>query len=253
MQSIPPGQACRHVAIIMDGNGRWGTRRGLPRAAGHRAGVDAVRRVAEAAPALGIGTLTLFAFSGANWRRPAAEVTSLMSLFRQFLRAERARLVESRTRLIVIGRRDRLQDGLAEEIAEAEMATAAGDRLDLRIAIDYSSRDAIARAAASWFAIFPFARDSVCRDVSFVDRLGRLLAGEAGYASRDVDLLIRTGGEKRLSDFLLWECAFAELYFLDKLWPDFDADDLGAAIAEFRRRERTFGGLGKADACAAAV
>ena len=192
----------------MDGNGRWATRRGLPRSAGHRAGVLAVRRVVEAAPDLGVATLTLFAFSSDNWRRPSEEVSALMALLRRYLQAELARLVDSGTRLTVIGRRDRLPDGLGDEIAAAEWASASGERLDLRIAIDYSSRDAIAAAAARWLA--EPSRDAFDRR--------RLRAGG------DVDLLIRSGGEKRLSDFLLWESAYAELCFVDTLWPDFDAD-----------------------------
>jgi undecaprenyl diphosphate synthase len=213
-----------HVAVIMDGNGRWATRRGLPRSAGHRAGVLSVRRVVEAAPDLGITTLTLFAFSSDNWRRPSEEVNALMSLLKRYLQAELARLVDSGTCLTVIGRRDRLPDGLSGEIAAAERASASGERLDLRIAIDYSSRDAIAAAAARWLA-----QPSPSRDPF----------GAGG----DVDLLIRSGGEKRLSDFLLWESAYAELCFVDTLWPDFAADDLRAAIDDFHGRERRFGGL----------
>jgi undecaprenyl diphosphate synthase len=231
MQSTVDRQDGLHVAIIMDGNGRWATRRGLPRTAGHRAGVLAARRVVEAAPDLGVATLTLFAFSSDNWRRPRAEVSALMSLLRQYLQAELARLIESGARLTVIGRRDRLPDGLSEAIAEAEKASASGKRLNLRIAIDYSSRDAIAKAAARWLAEHAPTRDA----------FSRLLAWEG--AGADVDLLIRAGGEKRLSDFLLWESAYAELCFVDTLWPDFGADDLHAAIAEFRQRERRFGGL----------
>jgi undecaprenyl diphosphate synthase len=232
MQSTVDRQDRLHVAIIMDGNGRWATRRGLPRTAGHRAGVHAARRVVEAAPDLGVATLTLFAFSSDNWRRPPQEVSALMSLLRQYLRAELARLVDSGARLTVIGRRDRLPDGLSDEIAGAERASAFGKRLHLHIAIDYSSRDAIAGAAACLLAELPPSRDA----------FGRLLAGQG--AGTDVDLLIRSGGEKRLSDFLLWESAYAELCFVDTLWPDFGADDLRAAIADFRSRERRFGGLG---------
>jgi undecaprenyl diphosphate synthase len=220
-----------HVAIIMDGNGRWATLRGLPRSAGHRAGVNAARRVVEAAPDLGVGTLTLFAFSSDNWRRPPQEVSALMSLLRHYMRAELDRLVENGARLTVIGRRDRLPDGLSDEIAAAERASAGGKRLHLRIAIDYSSRDAIAGAAARW-------RDE--RAPSRED-FRALLAGPG--AAAEVDLLIRSGGEKRLSDFLLWESAYAELCFVDTLWPDFGADDLRAALADFRSRERRFGGL----------
>jgi undecaprenyl diphosphate synthase len=232
MQSTGNQQAPLHVAIIMDGNGRWATRRGLPRSAGHRAGVLAAQRVVEAAPDLGIGTLTLFAFSSDNWRRPRAEVSALMALLRQYMHSELHRLVANGARLTMIGRRDRLPNGLREEIAAAERASALGRRLDLRIAIDYSSRDAIVAAAARWTAQHPPTRQA----------FGQLLA--AAGESTNVDLLIRSGGEKRLSDFLLWECAYAELCFVDTLWPDFGAEDLAAAVADFRGRERRFGGLG---------
>jgi undecaprenyl diphosphate synthase len=233
MQSILKQEDSLHVAIIMDGNGRWATCRGLPRSAGHQAGADAVRRVLEAAPDLGITSLTLFAFSADNWRRPREEVGALMGLLRHYLRAELRALVDNGVRLKVIGRRDRLPSGLAEEIAAAEHASAAGRRLHLRIALDYSSRDAILAAAAAWGAQRAPTRA----------QFGRLLAGARGEASADVDLLIRSGGEQRLSDFLLWECAYAELCFVDRLWPDFGADDLRAAIADFRRRERRFGSV----------
>ena len=226
-----------HVAIIMDGNGRWATHRGLPRTAGHRAGVEAVRRVVECAPDLGIGTLTLFAFSAANWRRPPEEVAALMRLLQVYLRAETRRFVESGARLSMIGRRDRLRPRLVREIEGAERATAAGPRIHVRIALDYSSRESIARAAARCATETPEA----------LDRFAQLVAQSAGEAgSADVDLLIRTGGEQRLSDFLLWECAFAELWFTDRMWPEFGAEDLRAAVHEFHRRERRFGGLGSA-------
>jgi undecaprenyl diphosphate synthase len=234
--------ASLHVAIIMDGNGRWATRRGLPRTAGHRAGADAVRRVVEAAPTLGITTLTLFAFSSDNWRRPRDEVAALMSLLRRYLQAELARLVDNDVRLTVIGRRDRLPDGLGNAIADAERRSVAGTRLHLRIAIDYSARDAIAHAAAAWRLERPPSREE----------FSQLLAGNGGDAQRDVDLLIRTSGEKRLSDFLLWETAYAELCFSEVLWPDFGADDLRAALADFHHRERRFGGLGDTPQLAAA-
>ena len=218
-----------HVAIIMDGNGRWATRRGLPRSAGHRAGARAVRRVLEAAPDLGVTALTLFAFSSDNWQRPREEVSALMGLLQHHLGSELHALIDTGVRLRVIGRRDRLPAGLATEIAAAERASAAGCRLDLQIAIDYSSRDAILHAAAAWRGDGAPSRE----------QFGRLLAPR----SSDVDLLIRSGGEKRLSDFLLWECAYAELCFVDRLWPDFGADDLRAAIADFRLRERRFGSV----------
>ena len=228
-----------HVAIIMDGNGRWAARRALPRPAGHRAGADAVRRVVEAAPDLGIATLTLFAFSSDNWRRPREEVAALMALLRRYLRSELAQLIDRGVRLTVIGRRDRLPDGLADDIAEAERLSTHGTRLNLRIALDYSARDAIANAAAAWRGEHPPSRED----------FQRLLGGRD---SSDVDLLIRSGGEKRLSDFLLWESAYAELSFVDVLWPDFDGDDLRAAVADFRRRERRFGGLSGAQQLTAA-
>ena len=242
MQSPTADEGRWHVAIIMDGNGRWATRRGLPRSAGHRAGVQAVRKVVEAAPDLGVATLTLFAFSSDNWRRPQGEVKTLMSLLRHYLRADIRELIDNGVRLTVIGRRDRLPGGLAQEIAEVERASAHGQRLHLRVAIDYSSRDAILDAAARWRAERAPSRAA----------FAALLAEPACEAGADVDLLIRSGGEKRLSDFLLWESAYAELCFVDTLWPDFGADDLRAALAEFHRRERRFGGLGAPAALTAA-
>jgi undecaprenyl diphosphate synthase len=242
MQSNVGRQDGWHVAIIMDGNGRWATRRGLPRSAGHRAGVKAVRAVVEAAPGLGIATLTLFAFSSDNWRRPDPEVRALMGLLRHYLRADLRELTENGVRLSVIGRRDRLPDGLSQEIAKVEQASADGQRLHLQIAVDYSSRDAITEAAARWLAAQAPSRQA----------FGVLLAAPACRESPDVDLLIRSGGEKRLSDFLLWESAYAELCFVDTLWPEFGADDLRAAMADFHRRERRFGGLRALEPLAAA-
>jgi undecaprenyl diphosphate synthase len=220
-----------HVGIIMDGNGRWATRRGLSRLRGHEAGVEAIRRVVEAAPDQGIGTLTLYAFSTDNWRRPKAEVAALMALLRFYLANEVASLVKNGVRLTVIGRRDRLPDGIAAAIARAEAATAQGETLNLRIAIDYSARDAILNAAARLAGVREPTREL----------FSELVTGEAGL--RDADLIIRTSGEKRLSDFLLWEGAYAELFFTDRMWPEFDAADLAAALSSFHRRERRFGGL----------
>jgi undecaprenyl diphosphate synthase len=220
-----------HVAIIMDGNGRWAARQGLPRHAGHNAGVKALRRVTEAAPGLGIGTLTVYAFSSDNWRRPEAEVTALMGLLRRYLQTEVARLVDRGIRLTVIGRRDRLGDGVGTSVARAEAATAPGRSLHLRIAFDYSARDSILRAAAAATGPADLTREA----------FSRLLSGE--LACRDVDLLIRTSGEQRLSDFLLWECAYAELRFTDRLWPDFGAADLKSALRDFYSRDRRYGGL----------
>ena len=226
-----------HVAIIMDGNGRWAMRRGMPRIAGHRAGVAALRRVVERAPDVGISCLTVYAFSSDNWRRPASEVQGIFWLLRAFLRLETERLRQRGARLQVIGRRDRLTESVLREIDKAECATAAGRRLHLRVAIDYSSRDAIARVAAD-------VTSALLNDgLPSFDSLGPLLRQGFTAQSGDVDLLIRTGGEKRLSDFLLWESAYAELVFTDKLWPDFDEGDLDAALEEFSRRERRFGGV----------
>lgn len=226
-----------HVAIIMDGNGRWATRRGLPRVAGHRAGVAAVRRIVEHAPNLGIRRLTLYAFSSDNWRRPASEVQSIFWLMRAYLRLETEKLKQRGARLQVIGRRDRLPKLLLKEIEQAEFATAEGTCLHLRLAVDYSSRDAIARAAASVTTALtenPAPSADLLRS-----RMMQALTEDSG----EVDLLIRTGGEKRLSDFLLWESAYAELFFTNQMWPDFDAADLELAMGEFDRRERRFGGV----------
>jgi undecaprenyl diphosphate synthase len=231
MQSSSRLSAKLHVGIIMDGNGRWATRRGLSRLRGHEAGVEAIRRVVEAAPDQGVGTLTLYAFSTDNWRRPRAEVTALMALLRFYLANEVESLVKNGVRLKVIGRRDRLPEGIAASIARAEEATSHGGTLNLRIAVDYSSRDAILNAAAKLAGITEPTREL----------FSQLVTGEAGL--RDVDLIIRTSGEKRLSDFLLWEGAYAELYFTERMWPDFEAGDLAAALTSFHRRERRFGGL----------
>ena len=222
-----------HVALIMDGNGRWAQAQHRPRTDGHRAGVETVRRVVEAAPELGVGTLSLYAFSSDNWKRPPVEVTALMGLLRRFLLAEIARLKRADVRLSVIGRRDRLPASVRAAIARAEWETRRGDRLHLRIAVDYSARDALCRAATR-LSGGPLTR------TDFADALAEAMHSPS---APDVDLLVRTGGEQRLSDFLLWECAYAELLFLDTLWPDLTAAHLADAVADFRRRTRRFGGL----------
>ena len=224
-----------HVAIIMDGNGRWAKARGWPRLAGHRAGAEAVRRTVKAARCLGVGTLTLYAFSSDNWRRPAEETSGLMHLFEEHLRTEAPKCLERGIRINVIGRRDRLSATLLGAIKSAERATATADQLWLRIAVDYSARDSILRAARHYRAPSPMTREDFAA-----------LLAQANHSSsivRDVDLLIRTGGEQRLSDFLLWECAYAELFFLSTMWPDFGAVDLEGCIREFRARDRRFGAL----------
>ena len=222
-----------HVAIITDGNGRWATSRGLPRSAGHRAGAETARRIIEASPRLGIHTLTLFALSSANWSRPAGEVNGILRLLHEYLLTETSHCVDEGVRLSVIGRRDRIPATLRAAIADSEAATMRGERLHLRLAIDYSARQSIYQAACRFYKVTELSQDSFSQVLSEVQRGG----------STEVDLLIRTGGEQRLSDFLLWESAFAELVFVNKRWPEFTVGDLENALKEYARRERTRGGL----------
>jgi undecaprenyl diphosphate synthase len=222
-----------HVAIIMDGNGRWANALGRPREYGHRRGAESVRRVVEAAPELGIDTLTLYAFSSDNWARPAAEVSVLMRLLKHYLHKEADELQANGVRLQVVGRRDRLSPPLVRAIEQAERRTKAGRRLRLRLAVDYSSRDLLVEAVRSAAAAGDIGRHDMAT------LLGKAM--HAGEPTPDVDLLIRTGGEKRLSDFLLWECAYAELYFTPVMWPEFGASHLAEALTDFRARDRRFG------------
>lgn len=221
-----------HVAIIMDGNGRWALQRGLPRTAGHRAGAEAVDRVVTAAARGGIDVLTLYAFSCANWQRPRAEVRSLFGLFRRYLKEQTRRCLEQSIRLNVIGRRDRLDRRLLALIHHAEQVTAHCRRMILRIAVDYSAQGSLMHACHASRELAHIEHEEFARLLAAVDH--SVPVGE-------VDLLIRTGGEKRMSDFLLWECAYAELHFVPRLWPDFDADDFGSALVEYAHRERRFG------------
>ena len=230
--SSSPGHGL-HVAIISDGNGRWATSRGLPRSAGHRAGAETARRIIEAAPRLGIHTLTLFALSSANWKRPPAEVNAILRLLHEYLLTETTHCVEEGVRLSIIGRRDRVPATLRQAFADSEAATVRGTRLHLRLAIDYSAREAIFHAACRFYKVTELSPESFSQVLAEVYRGG----------STEVDLLIRTGGEQRLSDFLLWECAFAEFVFVRKAWPDFTVVDLEAALEEFGQRERTRGAL----------
>ncbi len=230
----------RHVAIIMDGNGRWAQKRGRPRTAGHLAGAKAVRRTIEFARRRGISVLTLYSFSSDNWSRPEDEVQSLMMLFRRYLASEVPRCVENDIRLTVIGRRDRLDRDVVRAIESAEAATKRCRALQLRLAVDYSSRDAIVAAANALRSGAAVTRDDLA------SAMARAMHDPKG--APDVDLLIRTGGEQRISDFLLWESAYAELVFLRCMWPDFMAADFEKAIAEFGGRERRFGGLRAASA-----
>lgn len=219
-----------HVAIIMDGNGRWATQRGLPRTVGHRAGAQAVDRVVTAAARTGIDVLTIYAFSQANWQRPLAEVRGLFRLFRSYLKEQTSRCVEQSIRLNVIGRRDRLEPRLLSLIHDAEQATAHCNRMILRIAVDYSAQWSLMQVG--------------CVSNDRQQFVRQLAAVEHSIPVSEVDLLIRTGGEQRMSDFMLWECAYAELHFVSRLWPDFDEEDFAAALVEFSRRDRRFGCIG---------
>jgi undecaprenyl diphosphate synthase len=231
---VPASYNGTHVGIIMDGNGRWASARGLPRTAGHRAGVRTARKIVEAATRANVGTVTLYAFSSDNWSRPTPEVGALMRLLRRSLLIESKRCVENGVRLSIIGRRDRLPASLVVGIQEAEALTAHGRNLHLRVAIDYSARESIMQAA-TLAGNEPMTRE----------KFSRLLAqvNHDPFPIRDVDLLIRTGGEQRLSDFLLWECAYAEFYFTRCMWPEFTEHEFLTALSEFELRERRFGGI----------
>jgi undecaprenyl diphosphate synthase len=222
-----------HVAIICDGNGRGATSRGLPRSAGHRAGAEASRSIIRCAPHLGIHTLTLFALSSANWKRPPTEVTAILRILQEYLKTEIEHCLDEGIRLSIIGRRDRIHPRLREAVDEAEALTCKGKNLHLRLAVDYSARHSLFQAASKFYKATKLSPEA----------FGDVLAEVQRGGSTDVDLLIRTGGEQRLSDFLLWECAFAEFVFLDKRWPDFAPVDLRNAVIELERRERTRGGL----------
>ncbi|MBV8412665.1 MAG: isoprenyl transferase [Alphaproteobacteria bacterium] len=233
-----PGPA--HVAIIMDGNGRWAKARGLPRAAGHRRGADAVRRVVRGAGELGIPMLTLFAFSTENWARPADEVADLMGLLRHYLRSELDELLRNGARLRVIGNREGLPEDIVRGISDAERQTQSNTRIDVNICVNYGARHEILQATRNLARRVAAGELSPERiDEQHFER--ELLT--AGLP--DPDLVIRTSGEQRISNFLLWQCAYAELVFVDTLWPDFGKDHLQQAIAEFRRRERRYGGIGR--------
>ena len=235
-----PRRVPEHVAIIMDGNGRWAKQRGLPRTAGHRAGAKSVRSVVEESVRHGVGVLTLFAFSSENWRRPPGEVMVLMELFMSTLQLEVARLVEHGVRLRIIGDLSAFSDRLRAQFEHAEAATRDNRRLTLQVAANYGGRWDITQAARS-----------IAQDV-LAGRLAPDAIDEAAVAARlsfpdvpDPDLFIRTGGEKRISNFLLWQSAYAELYFSDLMWPEFDAAAYGAALNDFARRQRRFGLTGE--------
>jgi undecaprenyl diphosphate synthase len=228
----PDGDVPRHVAIIMDGNGRWAKKRHLPRVAGHARGVDAVRNIVEACSDRGVAYLTLFAFSSENWRRPQDEVSKLMELFFMVLKREIARMLRQGVRLRVVGDLSRFSPQLQELIRAGEERTAANTKLTLTIAANYGGRWDIVHAANAWRAAHPQGGDLT--EAALAEHLSM------AYAP-DPDLFIRTGGEQRISNFLLWQLAYAELHFTDTLWPDFNAQTLDLAIASYRGRERRFG------------
>ena len=232
----PP--APRHVAIIMDGNGRWAAARGLPRAEGHRRGVEALRRTVRAAGDLGIDWLTIYSFSAENWSRPASEVRELMALLRRFIRNDLAELHRNGVRVRVIGERENLETDIRRLLDEAEELTRDNDKLVLVVAFNYGSRQEIARAAQRMAAAV--AAGDLALGAVTADKLASYLDAPD---LPDPDLIIRTSGEQRLSNFLMWQAAYSELVFVPTYWPDFDRAALEGAISEYRRRERRFGGL----------
>ena len=235
---VAAGAVPRHVAIIMDGNGRWAKARHLPRIAGHRKGVEAVRRVVEAAPPLGIEVLTLYAFSSENWRRPADEVADLMGLLRHYLRTEIAELHANGIRVTFIGDYQAMRPDLVSLLDHAKALTADNAKMILVIALNYGGQDEIVRAARQ-LAAEAAAGTLVAADIDAAMIAARLDTG----ALPPPDLMIRTSGEQRLSNFLLWQAAYAELVFTEQLWPDFDATSLAEAVTTFGIRERRYGGL----------
>jgi len=228
----------RHVAIIMDGNGRWAAARGLPRTEGHRRGVEALRRTVRAAGDIGIEILTIFSFSSENWSRPTSEVRDLMGLLRRFIRNDLVELHQNGVHVRVIGERDDLDSEIRRLLEEAEQLTRDNDKLTLVVAFNYGGRQEIARAAQRLVDEVVAGR-LAAGDIT-ADRLGAALDAPD---LPDPDLIIRTSGEQRLSNFLLWQAAYSELVFVPTYWPDFDRATLESAIAEYRRRERRFGGL----------
>jgi undecaprenyl diphosphate synthase len=237
MLNRPPA-APRHVAIIMDGNGRWAARRGLPRSAGHKAGVDALRRAVKAAADFGIEYLTIYSFSSENWSRPAAEVSFLLDLLRRFIRQDVAELHRSGVKITVVGSRADLEPGIVSLLDDAERLTRENSKLNLVVAFNYGSRQEIGRAMSA------IARKIESGEISAADISPELISLNLDTAGiPDPDLLIRTGGEQRISNFLLWQCAYTEFVFVDEFWPDFTHEIFARALDEFRLRDRRFGGI----------
>ncbi|WP_173932172.1 isoprenyl transferase [Chelativorans sp. Marseille-P2723] len=232
-----------HIAIIMDGNGRWARARGLPRTAGHRAGVEALRRTVRAAGEMGVEWLTVYAFSSENWSRPKAEVSDLMGLLRLFIRRDLAELHQNGVRVRVIGSREGLEPDIAALLVEAESLTAQNTNMNLIVAFNYGARDEILRAAQ---ALAADALAGRCDPALITQEDFEARLDTAGMP--EPDLIIRTSGEQRLSNFLLWQAAYAEFVFLHCNWPDFSEDDLAAAIRVFEERERRFGSVAQQEA-----
>jgi undecaprenyl diphosphate synthase len=239
MSEIEPGQLPKHVAIIMDGNGRWANKRGLPRVSGHKQGAEAARRVVRSAAELGIEYLTLFGFSSENWNRPETEIKELMNLLRYYLRSETAELHKSGARLRVIGDRDAFDKDIIELIENAEALTADNKKITVVMALNYGGRHDILQAAGR--AAKQCVLDGVELTTANIEKTftEKLMTSDVP----DPDLLIRTSGEKRISNFLLWQSAYSELVFTDTLWPDFDIEDLKQAMREYAGRERRYGAL----------
>ena len=235
---LSPFEAPRHVAIIMDGNGRWASARGLPRGEGHRRGVEALRKTVRAAGEIGISYLTIFSFSAENWTRPASEIRDLMGLLRRFIRNDLAELHQNRVKVRVIGERSDLDPEIRRLLEEAEELTRDNDKLTLIVAFNYGARQEIARAAARIAA--KIKAGEIDPSAMTAELIGQNLDAPD---LPDPDLIIRTSGEQRLSNFLLWQAAYSELVFVPTYWPDFDRAALEGAIAEYHRRERRFGGL----------
>jgi undecaprenyl diphosphate synthase len=237
MLTRPPAVP-RHVAIIMDGNGRWAASRGLPRSAGHKAGVDALRRAVKAAADFGIEYLTIYSFSSENWSRPAAEVSFLLDLLRRFIRQDVAELHRSGVKITVVGSRADLEPGIVTLLKDAERLTRENSKLNLIVAFNYGSRQEIGRAMSA------IAQKIESGEISTADISPELISRNLDTAGiPDPDLLIRTGGEQRISNFLLWQCAYTEFVFVDEFWPDFTHEIFARALDEFRLRDRRFGGI----------
>jgi undecaprenyl diphosphate synthase len=238
MLTRPPPAVPRHVAVIMDGNGRWAARRGLPRSAGHKAGVDALRRAVRAAADLGIEYLTIYSFSSENWSRPATEVSFLLDLLRRFIRQDVAELHHAGVKIRVVGSRDDLEPGIVSLLDDAERLTRENSKLKLVVAFNYGSRQEISRALSA------IAGKIAGGKISAADISPELIAQNLDTAGiPDPDLLIRTGGEQRISNFLLWQCAYTEFVFVEEYWPDFTEEIFARALDEFRLRDRRFGGI----------